>query len=73
MSEADLFEKLSTRLDLVNEKLGAISGRLERMETILDGKDKESELIARVGRHQTWLTISTTLVVALFFFVLLRM
>lgn len=73
MSEADLFEKLSARLDLVNEKLGSISGRLERMETILDGKDKEAELIARVGRHQTWLTISTTLVVALFFFVLLQM
>ena len=29
MSEAELFEKLSARLDLVNEKLGAISGRLE--------------------------------------------
>ena len=45
------FESLSARLDLVDE-------------TILDGKDKEGELIERSGCHQDWLTILTTLVVA---------
>lgn len=65
MSEVGLFEKLSARLDLMDENLGAISGRLERIETILDDQDKEGGLIMRVGRHQTWLTILTTLVVAL--------
>ena len=65
MSEVELFEKLSVRLDLKDEKLGTISGRLGRIETILDGQDKGGGLITRVGRHQTWLTILTTLVVAL--------
>lgn len=50
---ASRFESLSARLDLMAEKLGAISGRLERMEIILDGEDKEGRLITRVGRHQT--------------------
>lgn len=63
MNEADLFEKLSARLDLADEKLMAISGRIG---TILDDKDKEGKLIVRVSRHQTWLTILITLVV--FFF-----
>ena len=69
MSEADLFEKLSAWLDFSDEKLTAISERLERIETILDGKDKKDGLIARVG-HQIWLTVLTTLLVALFFFAL---
>lgn len=38
--------------DLVDEKLEATSRYLERIETILDGKDKEGELIERSGCHQ---------------------
>lgn len=47
-----LLYRVAAQLDLVDEKLKAISGRLERMETILDGKDKKGGLMARVGRHQ---------------------
>lgn len=63
MNEADLFEKLSARLDLRDEKLMAISGGSKRF---LTAKDKDDGLITRVSRHQTWLTILTTWVVLFF-------